>query len=137
MTILHKTDNIATKKKPIIAQTRYRSAINEPGLAMNAELPPKPIDARQRKVSQGDRIQRNQRMLRIPSFVEFVLPPPTSSPITFFFFALSLGTSQILQNFKFSSPAPVHTTSPAGPTQLNSTRESCASRISATRSMLG
>lgn len=75
-------------------------------------------------------------MLKIPSFVEFDLPPPSSSPVAFFFVD-SLATSQIRQNFRFSSPAPVQTTSPAGPIQLKSTRESCASRISATRSMLG
>lgn len=78
-----------------------------------------------------------QRMLRMPAFVEFVLPPPTSSPMNFFLLAISLGRGQILQNFNFSSPAPVHTTSPAGATQLNSTLESWASRISATVSKRG
>ena len=70
------------------------------------------------------------RMDMIPSRIEWLL-----SLLVFFFPAF--GTSQILQNFKFSSPAPVSTRSPAGPTQLNSTRLSCASLISATRSSDG
>lgn len=68
-------------------------------------------------------------------FVEFIL---RSDSLSFLFFALaSPTTSQILQNFKFSSPAPVHTTSPAGLTQLYRTRDEWASWISATRAMLG
>ena len=67
---------------------------------------------------------------RIPDPVR-LLP----SLLSFFFFAG--GISHIRQNLRFSSPAPVHTMSPPGLTQLNNTRESCASRISATRSSDG
>lgn len=67
----------------------------------------------------------------MPLFVLLVLPESFS--LLFF----TLGTSQTRQNLRFSSPAPVQTTSPAGPSALQSTRESCASRISTTRSIDG
>src|ERR1700722_2124798 len=72
--------------------------------------------------------------LRIPPLVEF-WPVVSSISLCFPFFFFS--TSHILQNFKFSSPAPVQTTSPLGLNALQSTLHSCASRISTIRSMLG
>src|ERR1700734_898801 len=76
-------------------------------------------------------------MLKIPSLVvEFTLPS-FPSPLLFFVFSFPFSTSHNLQNFKFSSPAPVTTTSPPGLKALNNTLESCASLISAIRSMLG
>ena len=74
---------------------------------------------------------RAHRMLKMPLFV---LPKPLDSFISFF---LTFGASQIFQNFKFSSPAAVHTSSPFGLSAENSTRESCASLISATFSIDG
>jgi hypothetical protein len=47
------------------------------------------------------------------------------------FLLSAVGMSQIFQNFRLSSPAPVTTMSPPGETALKRTRESCASRISA------
>jgi hypothetical protein len=79
--------------------------------------------------SGGRSSQLVHRRDRIPDPVR-LLP----SLVSFFF---AVGTSHIRQNLIFSSPAPVHTMSPAGLIQLNSTRESCASRISATRSSDG
>jgi hypothetical protein len=67
---------------------------------------------------------------RIPDPVK-----PRPSWPSFFFFCR--GISHIRQNLRFSSPAPVHTMSPPGLIQLNNTRESCASLISATRSSDG
>lgn len=79
---------------------------------------------------------RPYRMLRMFAFVlDLPCPPLSPSLPSLLFFVF--GTSHTLQNFRFSSPAPVHTTSPAGPMQLHSTRESCASRISITLSILG
>ena len=63
-----------------------------------------------------------------------VLPIRDDSFASFFFV---FGASQIFQNFRFSSPAAVHTSSPFGDSALNSTRESCASLISATFSIDG
>jgi hypothetical protein len=48
---------------------------------------------------------------------------PSPSPPSFRF---TLGTSQIFQNFKFSSPAPVATVVPSGLSAEHSTRASCA-----------
>jgi hypothetical protein len=70
------------------------------------------------------------RKERIPDPVN-----PRPSWPSFFFFCR--GISHIRQNLRFSSPAPVHTMSPPGLRQLNNTRDSCASLISATRSRDG
>ena len=79
---------------------------------------------------------RPYRILRMLAFVlDLPCPAPNPSLLSLLFFVL--GTSHTLQNFRFSSPAPVHTTSPVGPMQLHNTRESCASRISITLSILG
>lgn len=70
---------------------------------------------------------------------DLVLDNPGLPPSLSFFFFPPAPTpkSQTFQNFKFSSPAPVTTVSPAGPIALNSTLISCASLISATFSIDG
>ena len=88
--------------------------------------------------------QREPRDTSSPDFDEiYALPVQaravwsfSSSSFTSLLF-LVFGISQIFQNLRFSSPAPVQTMSPAGLMALHKTRASCASRISHTRSMDG